>query len=101
MPSAAFRLIKDPLDRAVMQPELLGDGADAPVLGVEVTQDKQLLLRGNGQISLLVGGGGMACDRPGGGAESRAEQMSSSAPRNGSSVLPRGAVLTAKDWVLS
>src|SRR5450759_2945707 len=34
------RLIKDPLDRAVMQPELLGDGADAPVLGVEVTQDK-------------------------------------------------------------
>jgi hypothetical protein len=39
-------------DRAVMHPELRGDGADAPPLGVEVAEDLRLLLGGDHAVPL-------------------------------------------------
>jgi hypothetical protein len=39
----------------VMHPQLGGDGADRPLLGVVIAQDLRLEFRGNGHVRVLSG----------------------------------------------
>lgn len=59
-------LQKPPRDGGVMHPQVLGDGADRPLLDMVIAQDRRLELRGNGHDEVLAHG-----SRRRGGGESR------------------------------